>query len=217
MIGPNGLLFIFDWMIGGPWWATLIWFLVLTPILPMVIALVFESRTLPWSWKTQFLTFSVGDIFLAIFAAAIVSYMRESTIRPVDLVWHLLVLAGSITAAWWITRGEMKAAKAKAPFAYTVRAVNSPTKIYHNYVLYGGYGYILVMLVINVGLQAAMNSYYTPWLIAAFVPLVVWISLLFLEDKLLKLLTRKSYLSPKRVKQLRANHAHIDSWQPIWK
>jgi hypothetical protein len=163
------------------------------------------------------LTFSVGDIFLAIFATAIVSYIRESTIRPVDLVWHLLVLAGSVAAAWWITRGEMKAAKAKAPFAYTVRAVKSPTKVYHNYVLYGGYGYILVMLVISGGVQAVMNSYFSLWIVPVFVPLVVWLSLLAFEAMLLGPLTRNSYLTPSRVKQLRANHAHIDGWQPIWK
>lgn len=217
MIGPNGLLFVFDWLTTGPWLVTLLLCLLLTPGIPVLLALVFESRWLPFNWRFQFLTFSIGDVFLAMFVTAITVYIRASTFRPIDLWWHLVTLVLTLAIAWWFTRGEMKAAKARAFAAYAPRAVNSPTKLYHNYALYCGYAYVMVMLVTEVILQAVIDGYLNWWLALAFVPLLVWAAFLFLEQRILQFLTRNNHLTPKKVNLLRAEFAHIKDWKPIWK
>jgi hypothetical protein len=203
MIGPNGLFVVFDWLIDGPWWAIFLKCLLFTPIALVIIAPLFESRWLPLDLTYQFVTFIVGDVFLALFVATITSYIRESAAMPIDLWYHLVILAVCFAVAWFMTHGEMKAAKANAEAAYTPRAVRSPTKIYHNYVLYGGYAYVMVALTTQVILQDHFWSWSTG---LVFVPFLVWLTILLVEG----------FKTPMRVAKLRARFAHIDDWKPIW-
>lgn len=213
MIGSNGLLVVFDWLIDGPWWAVFLKCILLTPVALMIIAPLFESRWLPLHWSQQFLTFTIGDVFLAMFVASIVSFIRESAFVPISLWYHFVVLAACFGVAWFITRGEMKSAKAKTTNAYTERAVRSPTKLYHNYVLFGGYGYVMVLLVSEVVLQGRWSW----WLLLVFAPFFVWLGILLLENHILKFLTRNGPLTIKDVAFLRSRHAHVNDWAPVWK
>lgn len=203
MIGSNGLLVAFDWLIDGPWWLVFLKCALFTPLALIIIAPILESRWLPLHWRRQFLTFTIGDIALAVFVATIVSYIRESSFMQIDLWLHLAVLASCLFVAWFMTHGEWKSALAGAEAAYAPRAVRSPTKLYHNYALYGGYAYVMAMLFAEVVLQGRFLSWSTT---LVFLPFLIWLAILLLEG----------ILTSKEVAVSRAHNAHVRDWQPLW-
>jgi hypothetical protein len=202
MIGPNGLLFGFNWLIDGPFWFVLVKCLLVTPGALIIIAPILESRWLPLDWRRQFVTFVIGDIALAVFVALLADHIQRVALMPVEWWAHVAVLVACLGVAWFFTHGEMKAAKAGGETAYTPRAVMSPTKLYHNYVLYGGYAYVIVMLVTQMSLQGQFTVLDT-WLV--WVPFLAWFALLILE----------AVYTPKHVSVSRAKHAHIDDWRVL--
>lgn len=201
-----GLLPGFGWIAGHNFWITLVLCLLFTPIGHCLVGLVFESRFVPLSPTKQFLSFFPGDVFLGMMTAGLLALAHQlpaeqrwynATLWHVP-VWNTLVFTGAILVAVLLTRQEYR--DAGKPGGYTRRAMRSPTKIYHNYLLYGGYGYIIVTTLVAV--VAAGRSW---WLALALLPGLVWVGCLVADN----------FVSSE-TKQSRVDNAHIEHWRPFW-
>lgn len=192
-----------------PFWAVLLGYLLVTPLLPiLVIAPVCERRDLPIHPKEgQFYTFIYGDIALALTAASLTSVNQGGNYLPVHTWWVAAVGVVTVLAAIAMTVAEYRDAVAGKPFAYAPRAVLSPTKLYHNLVLYGGYAWLLVMLlteailvVTRIGDTATKLSG-ALLLVCGLVFAGVWAWTMFLDEQ-----------STPVEKQRRAEKAHVADW-----
>lgn len=174
---------------------------LITPGMMMVIAPIFESRWLPLSPSKQFLSFFPGDLFLGILATGLCySVVRlpggdrmlgPVKVNSVPVQLAILVIVAIVAIAQH--QGEVKAG------IYPRRAVNSPTKWYHDLVLYVGYGYLIVSTFITL---IVAGSWGALWALCA----LPWVFFL-------------GYDSSKRdtaAGRLRAQHAHVADWEPIW-
>lgn len=174
-------------------------YLVLTPLLSIaVIAPLLESRLLPVRFRDQFLTFTVGDIALAWFATWMTMSNRRSDYQPIATWWVVVVAVVAAAIAIVITRGELND---KGDFAYAKRAVVSPTKLYHNGILYVGYLWLLTMLLTQSYLQG-----WTWNMLWMAIPLLVWVATMYVDN----------VFSSDNTKRSRAANAHTGQWQFAW-
>lgn len=182
-----------------PIYLVFIMYVVLTPLLSyLVIAPAFESRRLPIRFHDQFLTFVVGDIALAWLATWMTASNRQSEYQFIPMGWPLLVAIVTVAIAIVMTRGELQDT---SRFAYKRRSVLSPTKLYHNFVLYAGYVWLLVMLLTQVIMQGPDWS--SLWMA---IPLLIWVATMYIDNA----------WSSDDVKLSRAMRAHVDNWEPCW-
>lgn len=193
-----GLLPGFGWIAGHNTWVTLAFCLLLTPVGHCLVGLIGESRWVPLSPSKQFLSFFPGDLFLGVMAASLLVSAQD---LPGEKAWynatwwHVLVLVGALVIATVLTWLEWKSG------VYPTAAVFSPTKIYHNFLLYGGYGYIIVTTLVAV--LAAELSW--AFIMAALVPGLAWVWLVVQDNS----------LSGEAAKR-KASYAHVADWSPIW-
>lgn len=132
-----GLLPGFDWTAGHSLLVTIIIAWLATPGLMIALGAIGESRWIPLWSERQFRSFFPGDLFLGIAVASLLTMAQSlpDTERWYNATWwHLTVLIGAAIVAGVMTWLERD--------AYPKRALLSPTKIYHNGVLYVGYGYV---------------------------------------------------------------------------
>jgi uncharacterized integral membrane protein len=179
----------------NPGWVFLIelfisWFI--TPGLPWLIGYVFESRAMSLNPKHQFMAFFPGDLLLGLTSAGLAAYATNVTSAGwyTSVPWAAVVLVGAAVVGWLVRRGE------NVSKLYPSRAFHSPTKVYHDFVVYVGYGYVLVEMFVTV-LFAALSW----WLILVAVPAMVWGLLLAVDYK-------------NRFRK--APYAHTANWQPRW-
>lgn len=192
-----GLLPGFSWIAGHGILLTILLCWLLTPIGHCIVGLVLESRLVPLSPRYQFLSFFPGDLFLGGMAAGLLVLAQHlpSESRWYNATWwHVLVLAVCCVVAGALTWMEYKSG------VYPARAMYSPTKLYHNFLLYGGYGYIIVVTLVAVSIAA--RSW---WLVLVLVPGLVWLALVVMDNS----------LTPDEAKR-KASHAHVENWSPIW-
>jgi hypothetical protein len=200
-----GFLPGFGWVAGHNWLETLLVCWLITPGMMYLIGLIGESRLLPWTPSTQFLSFVPGDLFLgAMLTALLMTAKRlpEEERFYNAAWWHILLLVMAVGVAIVITVGEYK-----DPNGYGHRAVLSPTKLYHNLVLYGGYGYIILATLIAIAVWLLSNwSWSATGLVAlCLLPGAVWVSLIVLDQQ-----------ASEEIKRDRVRYAHINDWSPIW-
>jgi hypothetical protein len=192
-----GLLPGFGWIAGHNFWLTLLLCLLLTPIVHCLIGLVFETRWVPLTPRKQFLSFFPGDVFLGMMTAGLLVLAHR---LPSDEAWynaakwHTVVLSTAIVLACVMTWLEHQQGD------YSRRAMWSPTKLYHNFILYGGYGYIIATTLVAV--VAAGRSW---WLALALLPGLIWLGCLVGEN-----------FASEETKQSRVNNAHVEHWYPFW-
>lgn len=201
-----GLLPGFSLVADRGFWTTLVVCLIITPGLHQLVGIIGESRWVPWSPYKQFLSYFPGDVFLGVTVASLLVLGRkfpEEYHFYNDWRFHLLVLATTVIVAVYVTWLEYN-----DPNGYGHRAVRSPTKLYHNIVLYGGYGYVIV-----VTLFATVAMLWINWswdraglVLLCLLPGLVWVSLLILENR-----------ATDATKRSRVEHAHVNDWQPIWR
>lgn len=200
-----GLLPGFGWMADHGFWATLAICWALTPVAMIVIALLGESRLLPLSPRYQFLAFFPGDLFLGGMVAGLLVVAGQ---LPAESHWynawwwHVLVLIGAVVVAVVITLGEYN-----DPDGYGKRAVLSPTKLYHNILLYGGYGYVIVVTLIAVCAWLWGNwSWANAWPVGLSLLMgLVWVAMLVADGRMSNEIDRS-----------RVRYAHVNDWKPIW-
>lgn len=199
-----GLLPGFGWVAGLGWVATLLITWCATPVLPIAVGLIGESRIIPLLAKRQFRGFFPGDLFLG---GALTLELMLAKRLPAHHAWynawwwHLAVFLFCLGLAIKMTRDEWEKSKTGAPDAYEPRAVKSPTKLYHNFVLYWLYGYVTGSTFV-----AVMFGTWSPWLFAVCGLLFVWAALNAYDN-----------IASDAIKEYRAHNAHVGDWQPIWK
>ena len=197
-----GLLSGFSWMAGHGILVTVLICWGLTPVGHLVVGLVGESRWVPISPNKQYLSFFPGDLLLGMTAASLLVLAQRlpDTERWYNsTIWHVIVLVGALVVASGLTFMEWKGE------FYPHRAIMSPTKLYHNFLLYGGYGYVIVATLIAVVAGGPWSPMYGVWLFLCLVPSLVWI----------KFLERDNSLKGSVARSI-ADHAHIADWQPLW-
>ena len=148
-LGP--LLLVWD-MISSPRFLTalmLAW--LATPVLYVFLAgRVLEGRWVPL-WEHQARSFFPGDVLLGVVMAAgwyfYEGLSKESFWRS-GWLWLAAFVVGFALA--YVMHKFVEAPN------YEPRALRGPTKLYHDYGLYGVYGPILFMIVIPA-------IFYTPW------------------------------------------------------
>jgi len=197
-----GLLPGFGFLTGHSFIVTLLICWAITPFGHLLVGLVLESRLVSIQPSKQFLSFFPGDLFLGVPVATFL--VMAQNVRSQDrwfnsLGFHVFVLIGALVVATLLTRMEVKDG------AYPPRAIKSPTKIYHNFALYGLYGYVAVVSLTAV---FAGNHWDSGSIVAAVVAMVfgfVWVSFVVMDNKLSKADSVK-----------KASHAHVADWKPIW-
>lgn len=200
-----GLLPGFGWIAGQNLVVTLIICWIISPGLMFIIAPVLESRKLPWTPQTQFLSFFPGDLFLGLMLALLLWFAQRlpSEDHLYNSTWfHLVLISLTFIVAVVITKGEYD-----DPNGYGHRAVLSPTKLYHNIVLYGAYGYVVIATLVAVlGWLITTGSWNQIGVLGlCLVPGLIWVSLLVLEQRV-----------PEEIKQNRMQLAHVNDWKPCW-
>jgi hypothetical protein len=195
LIVGNDPVLVFFISLGAAW--------LLTPGLMIIIARIFESRWLPLMSDKQFRGFFPGDLFLGVMFAFLLAYATQ---LPEEGGWYtswtifgrIVVLLVSVGIAYGLTNGELKSE------SYTKAQIYSPTKLYHNGVLYVGYVYIMVSTLIHVLIGAP-----SWWLLLVVVPGFIWMFCNVLDGR-----PRFSGDEPMKRK---AATAHIADWKPIWR
>lgn len=195
-IGP------FAWLVDQPMPVIVGVCLLITPGLPMIIAPLLESRWLPLRRALQFGAFFPGDVFLSLGVAFL---LWAGRFLPAKEAWyqspwfHLVVAVGAFVVAGLLTLMELKAPESAA-YAWPVRTRKSPTKLYHNFALYGGYGYLGVTALISCAAGGLVWTSLFGITVAG-----PWIYFLMTDNK-----------APEEIRTDRLRFAHIADWKPIW-
>lgn len=195
-----GLLPGFGWIAGNNFWITLIICVIFTPVGHLLVGFLFESRLVPITPNKQFLSFFPGDLFLAVSMAGLLTLASDLPAEKYwynDPSWHLLLLAFVAATAAAATYSEWKS------MVYPTRAILSPTKLYHNGVLYVVYGYAIVATLAAL----IAGSQWSWWLLAALIPGLIWSGLV----------VHDSSLRPEKARE-KAKHAHVSDWEmfSVW-
>lgn len=200
-----GLLPYMHWLSGKGFWPTLLVLCILSLGIPMLLARVLESRPLPLRPKHQFVGFFPGVVLLGITTAWLLGLAQD---LPHDARWYnstwwnVLVQVVMLAFAVKATRDELKQA------VYKRRAIFSPTKLYVNFALYAGYGYLIVATLVAVTFGSDWSFGFFVQLVLALIPGLVWAKLVARENALGKDV-------PETVRT-KAEHAHDANWRPIW-
>lgn len=173
----------------------------LTPGLFILIGRIFENRRVPLHPRFQFLGFFPGDLFLGLLSGGLITHAIVFPPNPgwyTSVVWYVIVVIGATIAAIGLTAWELHQK------IYSKRAILSPTKLYHNGLLYIGYGSLLVSTFVMILFGGA-----TWWLAPILVPAVAW--------AICNVLDGSARLWGTQPMHRKAFHAHKADWQPIWK
>lgn len=198
-----GLPFYWAWLTGLNFWWTFFLCLAITLGAMVFVAKVFESRWLPLNPKKQFLSFCPGDVFLSAMTAGLLVLAQrlpaEDRWYTSDL-WHFVVQVTTIAVAIYLTYKELK------DFAYPLEAIFSPTKFYHNGLLYAGFGYLIVTTLVAVLFGSVWSWSFVGLLALTLLPGLIWLALV-----------RKDSTLPKHRKSIKAQSAHVPDWRPMWR
>lgn len=198
-----GLLPGFGWMAGHGFWVTLVICWALTPGMMFVLGIVGESRLIPIAPDRQFVSFFPGDLFLGVTATGLLTLAPQ---LPAEHHWYnatwwsVLVLICAVVVAVVMTWFEWSSG------AYTTRAIFSPTKLYHNGVLYIGYGSVIVTTLVTTLMAVTWSWLNLGLLFGLLVPGFVWAGLIVVDNT-----------SPSDVRARKAAGAHTPHWKPIWR
>jgi hypothetical protein len=178
-----GLLAGLGWIAGFGFFATLLISWLITPGAMIVIAPIGESRWLPLRREHQFRSFFPGDLYLGLMAAGLLTLADRLPAGERlynNVWWHAFVFAAACTIAFILTRQEYKGNGG----VYELGAIFSPTKLYHNGVLYAGYGYVIVTTLMAVVIGSDWTWSFAGWLALTLLPGVFWLRLVGKDNSL---------------------------------
>lgn len=163
----------------------------LTPVWFIVVGIICESRVVPL-WRNQSRAFMPGDLALGVtFATGWYLHPRfDPTLLVIGLVAGVVLLC-------------LMRRKFDGTNNYPLPTLRSPTKVYHDYVLYIGYVAALVSVAVP-GILMSSWSDAMPLKVIGLIAFVVWLSGL-VADGLDPDMPRKRKLM------------HVSDWRPIWR
>lgn len=194
-----GLLPPMSWLAGGGPIAIFIKCFLLTPVMMIVIGIVLESRLIPLTPDKQFLSFIPGDIFLSLFAGSLLVLSSKLPAKKTwynSLPWQIFALIACLSVAG-VVHFVAEAA------VYPPAALNSPTKLYHDIVLYGLFSYLIIPTAIANLVMRNLRAW--RWLIV-----LLWLAWLALAIS-------DSIPGTNLTGIDKTKTAHIANWQPIWR
>lgn len=173
---------------------------LVTPAGHVVWGAISQAYRVPL-WRGQWRSFFPGDLFLGVGVAGFMTYaasMPDQRDRWFQQVWwQVLVFAIATVAAVTLTVLMDKP-------AMKLTALLSPTKLYHNGVLYIGYGSLAGLCIVG----GAVGNWGAPyfWLILVpLVPFVCWAATVVIDGR-----------KPLREQQRIQATAHPDSYWLFW-
>lgn len=174
------------WLLAACW--------LVTPGGLILVGLIGENRLIPlFNPRKQFLSFMPGDLFLGVTVAWLLYNLLS--LQPghwyLSRWWYVIILIVALLVAILITKAEYDTG------FFPVRAILSPTKIYHNFILYAGYGSVAVFALI-----AGFASGSWVKTLVAIIPATGWIAMLLIEPNW-----------PEHANSTRCLNAHITNWQ----
>lgn len=194
-----GLPPFLGWFVSGPGAATLIaW--AFTPVGVYLVAYLFESRLVGRDfhpWKGAFRGFSPGDWFLGASFGQFVWQLDNHDSGAgwwCKWWWHIAVGVGAIVVSLYI-RNKMDRPN------YDEAAMNSPTKLYHDFVIYMGFGYVFFTTAVAASCSIGWDS----TLILPYGLLAGWLAGLVSDGK-----------QPKEQLKIMAANSHPTVWRPCW-
>lgn len=183
-----GLLPGFRWVanqswFGDSWWSQLLSTLLvcwtLTPVGHVVWAFVAQATIVPLDSSRQWRSFFPGDLYLGVAIALLIFTAGQADDRAgwwTSSTFHWVVLSSVLLIAfamtWFADRPNMP-----------LSALLSPSKLYHNFFLYGGYGYVAVVASV-AAIAGAGLGWRLVVVVLAFVAVAPWVKLV-LEDSTL--------------------------------
>lgn len=187
---------LFGWLLNHSPLVMLVIGWAITPGMMIVIGLVLESRWIFPRHQKFFYSFMPGDLFLggtlACSLALAPSLPASRSVWWQSGLWHACVLVCSVF-------GCLEARRLLDKPLYTDDALWSPTKMYHDFVLYIGYGFLLV----SVAGPTLLRWEWSGYRLAGLACLLVWLGLLVADQV---------YRDPREL----AWCAHRSNWMPIW-
>lgn len=210
-LGQIGLLPGFGWVADQAWFGDSVWshlistLLVcwaLTPAGHIVWAFVAQATVVPIDSKRQWRSFFPGDLFLgAAIALVIVSAGKMSSTRDgwwQSTSWHVVVLCAAILVATAMT---VLVDRPVMPLS----ALLSPSKQYHNFLLYAGYGYVAVTSLVAAIAGNGWSPSSLLWVALAAVAVTPWVVFLIQDGQL----SREEAVAKQR-------HAHPAEYKLFW-
>ena len=126
------LLLPLGWVVTGGFWRTLVLCLLICPVIPQLLGLVFVSYWAPWNPRQQFLAYIPGNPLLALFIAGTSTTFVGSGPR-ISATWNTAILCGAFVG--YVAMNALDIGN------YTKEQLKSANKVYHN-ALYFWYGYL---------------------------------------------------------------------------
>lgn len=176
-----GLLPGFGWIADHQWLptslakyemlVTLLICLIIAPCGVWIMQLVFEFTVPSLKPEDNYKSFLYGDPMLGIMTA-ILLHLCGKRLPPEprlynSAIWHICWLVLMIAIALLLTWLDYKSGQ------FTVWELLAPGKLYHNLVLYGLYGYLIVVTLIAYIWGNAWSEY-DIWSILAFAAAIGW-------------------------------------------
>lgn len=201
--GPYGWFVDQSWF-GDGWLAQLATYVALcwlvTPIGHVAWGFVSQAYLVPLG-RGQWRSFFPGDLFLGVGVAGFMVYaanMPDQRSRWFQQTWwQVVVFAAATVAAVTLTVLMDKP-------AMKLTALLSPTKLYHNGVLYIGYGSLAAICIVG----GAAGNWGTPWfwlILLPLVPFVGWAATVVIDG-------RKSLSEQRRIQET----AHPPVYRLFW-
>lgn len=151
-----GLLSGFRWITDHSWlserWAnanlfvTILICLLIAPVGVWIVQLIFEFTVPSLKPSDNYLSFLYGDPMLGVMTGVLLSLSSKRLPDEPRWYnssgWHMGVLIFMIAASLVLTWLDYRTGQ------FTMRELLAPSKLYHNLVLYGPYGYVIVTTLV---------------------------------------------------------------------
>lgn len=165
-----------DPVFNNGWVVALAWALLLTPMGVILMALIFEKR-LPPILKNAFRSFLPGDVCLGITLAASVATLMVSALPNIG--WQRS--AWFNVMAWFAAACVFAIGRMIDRGGYTKKQLLSPSKLYHDVVLYLGYGWLMFRVVVPAVYVGYVDKEANVSELIAILAFVAWLGMLVLD------------------------------------
>lgn len=206
-----GLLPGFGWIADQEWFGTSVlnyfftclavcW--LITPVGHVVWAFVSQAYAVPLTSDKQFQSFFPGDLFLGAAVAVLLTVARQMPDDRRDQWFQSPIWHASVLAVTFVVASVMLFVVERPNLTFT--QLVSPSKLYHTYVLYCLYGYVIITTLF-AAIAGNWGSWTVAFVVLAFVAAAPWVYWCVQDASL-----------PKEVAMSKQAAAHPSSYQLFW-